>query len=223
MTCVRSFRFVLCTTLVWSVASPALAQQSVNEVLSFLLTNRSIPTGDFTRDEQAAAATRDSISAFLLLELATVPVTPSAGAFTYRLDPTLGTVVRWSDSFGPFFTERSLTVGKRKASLGLSFQTAEFGTIDGRSLDDGTLVATASRLRGEQLPFDIETLELQLRASTTTFTANIGVTDRLDVSTAVPLVRLSMSGRRLDTYRGTELVQAIGSATASGLGDVLLR
>src|SRR5262245_18269458 len=109
MTDRRTCRVALCATLLLSsVAAPALAQQSVNEVLSFLLTNRSIPTGDFTRDEQAAAATRDSITAFLLLELATVPVSPSAGAFTYRLDPTLGTVVRSSDSFGPFFTERSL-------------------------------------------------------------------------------------------------------------------
>jgi len=36
--------------------SPVLAQQSVTDVLSFLLTNRSIPTGDPTGDVEAAAA-----------------------------------------------------------------------------------------------------------------------------------------------------------------------
>ena len=84
----------------------------------FLLTNRSIPTGDFVRDEQAAVETRDILARFLSLELATVPVSPSSGGFTYRLDPALGTVVRSSDSFGPFFTERSLTSGRARRRSG---------------------------------------------------------------------------------------------------------
>ena len=43
-------------------AARADAQESLNDVLSFLLINRSIPTGDFSRDEQAAARTRDAIA-----------------------------------------------------------------------------------------------------------------------------------------------------------------
>jgi hypothetical protein len=39
----------------------------------------------------------------------------------------------------------------------------------------------------------------------------------------VPFVALSLSGRRVDTYRGTELVQAVGSVSAAGIGDVLVR
>lgn len=201
----------------------ANAQQSVNDVLSFLLINRSIPTGDFIRDEQAAAATRDSISGLLLNEVATLPISASAAGFTYRLDSTLGTVVRSSDSFGAFFTERSLTVGRGQASFGVSYQAAVFQSIDGRALDDGTLVATASRLRGEPDPFDVETLTLRLRADTTTLAVNVGVTDRLDVSAAAPFVRVALAGQRLDTYRGQQLLQASGSATAAGLGDVVVR
>ena len=98
-------------------ATPVAAQQTVSEVLSFLLTNRSIPTGDFVQDARAAAATRDTISTFLLVELATLPVTSSASAFTYRLDRNLGTVVRSSDSFGPFLIEWSLTSGPLRGSL----------------------------------------------------------------------------------------------------------
>src|SRR6188508_1851023 len=108
---IRTPLFVFALALVAS-ATPAAAQQTVSEVLSFLLTNRSIPTGDFVQDAQAAAATRDTISTFLLLERATLPVTSSASAFTYRFDTTLGTVVRSSDSFGPFLVERSLTSGR---------------------------------------------------------------------------------------------------------------
>ena len=204
-------------------AHPAGAQQSARDVLSFLLVNRSIPTGDFVRDEQAAAATRDSISALLLMELATLPVSSSSGAFTYRLHPTLGTVVRSSDSFGPFLTDRSLTVGTRQSSINISYQVAEFDNIDGHNLRTGTLVSTASRLQGSDEPFDVETLTVRLRTNTVTLAGNYGLSDRIDVGGAVPFVRLTLSGQRLDTYRGEQFVQATGSAATSGLGDVLLR
>jgi len=199
------------------------AQPSVRDVLSFLLVNRSVATGDFVRDEEAATTTRDTISTFLLTELATLPISSSAGGFAYRLDPALGTVMRSSDSFGPFFTERSLTVGRGQSSFGVSYRPAVFDTIDGRSLRDGTLVSTASTLRGETDPFDVETLTLQMRTDTVTFSGIVGLTDRLDISAAVPLVQLRLSGQRVDTYRGTTILQASGSATASGVGDVVIR
>ena len=160
---------------------------------------------------------------FLSLELATIPVSSSAGGFTYRLDPALGTVVRSSDSFGPFFTERSLTTGRHQASFGIGYRSTSFDNIDGRNLRDGTLVSTASILRGEPAPFDIETVALRIRTDTMTLTGNYGVTDRFDIGGAIPFVRVNLQGQRVDTYRGRELVQATGSAAASGLGDVVVR
>jgi hypothetical protein len=214
---------VLVCVLLFASAKPATAQQTVNDVLSFLLTNRSIPTGDFVQDERAAAATRDTISTFLLLELSTLPVASSASAFTYRLDRNLGTVVRSSDNFGPFFVERSLTSGLLRGSLALSYQSASFDTIDGRNLKDGTLVATASRLRGDAQPFDVEAVTLDIHTNTMTLVGNLGVTDRLDISAALPFVSLSLDGRRVDTYRGSNFLQATASASASGPGDSLIR
>jgi hypothetical protein len=209
--------------LLGSPATPASAQQTVTDVLTFLLTNRSIPTGDFVRDEQAAADTRDIVARFLTLQLATLPVSSSAAGFTYRLDPTLGTMMRTSDSFGPFFTERSITAGRNQASLGLGYRSATFDNIDGRNLRDGTLVSTASVLRGQAQPFDVETVALRIRSDTVTLTGNYGLTDRLDVGGAIPFVRVSLQGERVDTYRGSRLVQATGSASASGLGDIVMR
>ena len=209
--------------LVAASVQPAAAQQTISEVLSFLVTNRSIPTDDFVRDEQAAAATRDAISGFLLAELATLPISTSAGGFTYRLDPALGTVMRSSDSFGPFFTERSLTAGAGRSSFGMSYQSSIFANVDGRDLRDGTLVSTASTLRGASEPFDVETVSLRIRTDTITVSGNIGLADRLDVSAAIPFVRLTLSGQRVDTYRGREFIQATGSAAASGIGDAVIR
>ena len=214
---------LLAVFLVAASVQPAAAQQTISEVLSFLVTNRSIPTDDFVRDEQAAAATRDAISGYLLAELATLPIRTSAGGFTYRLNPALGTVLRSSDSFGPFFTERALTAGARLSSFAVSYQSASFASVDGRDLRDGTLVSTASTLRGASEPFDVETVSLRIRTDTITVSGNVGLTDRLDVSAAVPLVRLTLSGQRIDTYRGREFIQATGSAVASGIGDAVIQ
>jgi len=200
----------------------AEAQQTITDVLSFLMTNRSIATDDFVRDEQAALATSQTIANLFVLDLASVPSSSGAG-FTYRLDPALGTPIRTSESFGPIFTQRSLLAGQNHASFGVSYRSTNFTNIDGRSLRDGTLLSTASILRGDTAPFDIETVSLRIRTDTMTITGSYGITDRLDISAGIPFVHLSLQGERVDTYRGRRLVQARGTASASGFGDVVVR
>ncbi len=205
-------------------AGPAAAQRTVTDVLSFLLINRSIATGDTAQDEAAAAATRDTISRLLLLELATLPTVSSSTGFVYRMDRDLGgTVVRSSESFGPVFVDRPLTLGALRATVSAAYQENRFNKIDGRSLSDGTLVATAAQLTGQSAPFDVETVAMRLRTRTVTLSANVGVSDRVDVSAILPLVRLTMSGERVDTLRGTPVLQATASVDASGIGDLVLR
>lgn len=219
-------RIVATVGLLTIIAMPwsAAGQPTITDALSFLLTNRSIPTGDFARDEEAARATRDTISTFLRSELTTLPIASSASGFTYRMDPALGGVsVRSTTTFGSFLTERSLTAGRLQLSLAASYQGTSFDRIDGRKLRDGTLRATASRLTSDQAPFDVETLTMRIHTDTLTVAANYGVTENLEIGGAVPVQRLTLTGDRIDTYRGTRLLQAAVSATASGVGDVLLR
>jgi hypothetical protein len=201
----------------------AIAQQSLTDALSFLLVNRSIPTGDFERDAQAAAAMRDAIVGFLVAELSTLPLNSPASGFAYRLDPELGVSVRSTDSFGPFFMTRSLTGGRRQTSFGLSYSQQRFNRIDGRSLLDGTLVATSTQLDGESGPFDTETLTLEMETRVLTVSGHFGVTDRFDVIAALPFVNVSFAGERVDTYRGTPLIQATASGSAFGTGDLVVR
>ncbi len=226
MTIPRRVAFVVAAFTVCAAAfpPPAAAQQTITGALSFLLTNRSISTGDFARDEAAAVATRDTISTFLRSELTTLPVTSSASGFTYRIDPALGGVpVRSTGTFGSFFTERSLTIGQLQFSLAATYEGVSFDQIDGRSLRDGTLRATASRLTSNQVPFDVETVTMRIHTDTVTVSANYGVTERLEVGAVLPLERLTLTGERLDTYRGTPLLQAAVSANASGAGDLVVR
>jgi hypothetical protein len=151
-------------------------------------------------------------------------VTSSASGFTYRIDPALGGVpVRSTTTFGAFYTERSLTIGRRQISFVANYQGAGFDDIDGRNLRDGTLRATASRLTSDPAPFDIETVTMRIRTDTLTVAADYGVSERLEVGAALPLERLTITGERLDAYRGTPLLQAAVSADASGPGDLVLR
>jgi hypothetical protein len=140
------------------------------------------------------------------------------------MDPALGGVpVRSTATFGAFLTERALTLGGRHVSFAAAYQVASFGRLDGRDLRNGTLRATASRLTSEPAPFDVETVTMRIHTDTITVAANYGVTDRLDIGGALPIERLTLSGERIDTYRGTRLLQAAVAATASGPGDLMVR
>jgi hypothetical protein len=203
--------------------APVHAQESLVDTLSFLLTTQAVRTGDFVRDERSAEVTRDTIGRLLLTELTTTPLSSSSGGFSYRFNPEIGTVERASESFGPFFTERSLTVGTRYASLGAQAQVARYTHLDSYNLRDGTFVTTANQFRDEARPFDVESLTLALNSTTVTLFGNIGVHDRIDVGLAVPFVWLSLKGSRLNVYRGSSLVQARATADAVGFGDVAVR
>lgn len=219
----RASRAVICALIVLGCAADASAQGTISDVIAFLMTNQAVPTADFERDRAAAEGARDTIAQALLLNLTSVPLATSSSGFLYRLNPELGTVQRATQSFGAFFTERALTPGRGRASFGIAAATSEFNRLDGRELSDGTLVTIANRFRDEAAPFNTESLTLDLRTSTMTLLGSVGVTDRLEIGAAVPFVRLTLDGERIHVYRGETFVQASGSGTASGIGDVALR
>ena len=197
----------------------------------------------------AVAAFGDRLTA----QFANFPLGSSTGGFTYSFDESSGIYTRSSQSFGPAFTERAATVGRRKLSLGANYQHTSFDTFGGENLRDGSItfylphtdccpnVASPS----PQTPgFEGDVMEaaLTLKATTDTLAlfANYGVTDRLDVGVAIPLTRVDLEanvrGRILrlassdavhvHTFVEGEdvIVQSFSrSGSATGIGDVLLR
>ena len=222
----RSATLVL---LLFIAVSPAHAQQSpaapqtVGDIIGFLVTNRAVQTGDFERDQAAAEAARDAITRALLVNLTSVPLVSSSSGFLYRLNPLLGTMERTTQSFGSFFVERALTAGEGQASFGISVFTSGFDRLGDLQLRDGSLVTVANQFRDEEAPFDTEALTLRIRSNTITVFGNVGITDRFDVGAALPLIRLSVEGERLNVYRGDPFLQASGEATATGIGDAAFR
>jgi hypothetical protein len=211
----------MCVLLLWH--APVHAQDSVVDTLSFLLTTQGVPTGDFVKDAESTEVTRDTIARLLLTELTTTPLSSSSGGFSYRFNPALGTVERASESFGPFFTERSLTIGSRRMSLGAQAQVARYSHLDSYDLRDGTFVTTANQFRDEAQPFDVESLTLTMTSTTVTLFGTVGLHDRIDLGLAVPFVSLSLEGARRNVYRGTSLLQAGATADAIGFGDIAVR
>jgi hypothetical protein len=197
--------------------------QSVSDILTFLVTNQGVQTGSVERDREAALATSATISRALLANLATLPVPTSSSGFLYRLNPELGTVERATQNFGPFFVERALTAGKGQVSFGVTFQQLRFTSLDGHNLRDGSLVTTANQFVDESTPFDVDQLTLDMSASVATLYGNVGVTDRVEVGFAAPMVSLSVDGSRVNTYRGRTFTQASAHARSTGLADVVLR
>ena len=214
---------IIAVIFVLGAAVPASAQQTPADIIGFLVTNQNVQTGDFQKDQAAAAATRDTIVRALQVNLATVPIATSSSGFVYQLDPELGTATRVSDSFGTFFVERAMTSGRGRVSFGASASTAGYDHLDGLALGDGTLITTANRFGDEATPFDTEALTLKIRTSTLTMYGTVGVTDRFEIGGALPFVQLNLDGSRLNVYRGASFVQASGTASASVMADAAIR
>jgi len=182
-------------------------------------------------------------STALVSQLVTIPLPSPASGFTYELDPSLGVFQRTTQSFGPILAERADTIGARRVSFGFASQRFTFDTAEGLDLGRVPAVFTHdnAQLRGGRE--DVVTTVNSIDASVGQFTTFVtfGVTDRFDISLAVPIVSTSLKVvsdatiQRLGTTNplthffrlsdgevgNRRLFTAQGSA--SGLGDLTVR
>ena len=138
-------------------------------------------------------------------QLGNFPLPSPASGFTFRFDPTLGTLTRSTESFGPIFADRAETVGRGKFDLGFSYQHFTYDDLDGKDLENGELQLTFLHEQtgdSDARFFEGDTITAQIYADITTdlfvFSGTYGLLDNLDVSVAIPIVRNSMTckGRR---------------------------
>ena len=203
-------------------SSPAHGQSLVAE-LGALLTEQRATSPVFVPDGAAAAATATTVAGLFAVELSTLPVASSAGGFVYRLNPGLGLVERASDGFGPFFTERLLRNSRGQTSVGFSLQFADFTSLQGADLTTGTFPTNAARLTGATQAFSVDTLSLELDGRSATGFFSYGVTERLAIGAAVPLVHVRFNGQRVRTFDGRTTLMSSRAGSATGLGDVSIQ
>lgn len=210
-----------------------------------------IPTHSHHFVGDASLVPLQQLNSELSTQLSTFPLASSAGGFTYQLDPALGVFTRASDSFGPIYADRADTIGKGKFAIGVNYSHFSFDKIDDLRLRDGDvqIVLTHQDLAPAPCclrPFFegdviVTTTFLKIQTDITAFALSYGVTDRLDVGAAIPVVRVQLQARLDATIDklatgGTPQTSVIHtfpnggnsetfeqSGSASGVGDVVLR
>ncbi len=153
---------------------------------------------------------------------------------------------RSAESFGPILTERAETIGKHRAYLAGSYQYFSFTTLDGEELKDLPVVFRHEQATGAAYEKDyVQTNNsINLKINQFTISGTVGLTDRIDVSVAIPIVNVHMgvtSDSRIvriappdpvfgqahffnptDPQNSTRQIFADGG-NASGIGDVTFR
>jgi hypothetical protein len=179
----------------------------------------------------------------LTSQIVSLPLPPPASGFTYEFDSGLGVFQRTTTSFGPILSERAETIGARRVSIGFAYQRLSFDSIEGVDLQNVPAVFThddAFLLGGrEDVVTTVNSIETEV-GRTAAF-ISYGVTNRLDVSIAVPFVtadlvvtsdatiqRIGTTNPETHFFRslGDDIGarrQFIAFGHASGLGDVTVR
>ena len=182
----------------------------------------------------------------LTSQLTALPLPSPASGFTYKFDPATGTFVRSTRSFGPILADRGETIGRGRVALGTNLQVFTFDKLDGVSLSDVPAIFRHDAYKTTAGRSDVIATRNTIDASVTQFTGALtfGVTDRIDVSAAVPVIRTRIALLSNATIQrvgtGTDLGvhyfldpaapgghgtshQFYSSAAAAGIGDIVLR
>ena len=128
-------------------------------------------------------------------QLAILPLISPSSGFTYKYDSAAGVFTRSTTSFGPIYTERAETIGRGKFAFGVSYQRFRFGSLDGTNLHNIPAVFThipGTGPGGADEPYEADVIQtsnhLDLNMDQTILYGTVGITDRLDISVAVPFV-----------------------------------
>jgi hypothetical protein len=203
----------------------------------------------------AQTTLNQTMSSAIATQLAILPIISPASGFTYKFDDSVGVFVRSTTSFGPIYSERAETIGRGKVSFGVSYQRFRFGKLDG--LDLHNFPAVFTHLPGTGPPTDrnptyeadvIQTSNnIDLKMDQTMLYGTVGITDRFDLSVAIPIVHVAMNattdadiirvsgptftlppGRTFPNPHefdaaGSLSTRFTSSGNASGIGDVTFR
>ncbi len=182
----------------------------------------------------------------LTSQLTAVPLPSPASGFTYKFDAATGTFVRSTTSFGPILADRAETIGRGRVAFGFTQQFFSFDHLDGVSLTAIPAVFRHDNFEAGGGRADVVSTMNTVEATVSQFTGALtyGITDRVDVSLAVPMVRTRLSllsnatinrigtGTNLQVhyFRDDLSIGGYGSSnqyfvegSAAGLGDLLLR
>jgi len=179
-------------------------------------------------------------------QLTAVPLPSPASGFTYQFDSSTGTFVRSTRSFGPILSDRAETIGHGRLAFGFSNQFFSLDHLDGVSLSSVPAVFRHDSFELGGGRADVVSTTNTVGATVSQFSGALtfGLTSRVDLSLAVPMVKTSLSLlsnariQRLGTgsslqvhyFKDETALGGFGSThqyftegSASGVGDLVLR
>jgi hypothetical protein len=160
----------------------------------------------------------DALALATKLAVGTAPLASSSGGFEIKLDPSTGLQVRTATTFGPSFSERALTSGEGKVSIGVNFMSTGYDHLGSESFSGLQLRSVAAAN-----PTDSRSGvgNITETANTVVVSGRMGVTDRLDIGAVLPIVSIKIGGStQLMNGNGNILTYATGTNAGSGLGDI---
>jgi hypothetical protein len=157
-------------------------------------------------------------------ELSQLPLATPASGFTFEF--VNGVLTESNKSFGPIMTERAETIGRHKLFVGFTYQQFRFHSIDGNDLENVPIVFYFPSVNS---PSVVTQTNNRINSTVNQYAAyaTFGLTNRIDVSIAVPFERISLGVSSTGTeYSTTSDAQASFQefipGSASGFGDVVL-
>jgi hypothetical protein len=172
------------------------------------------------------------------------PLASPASGIVYTTDPALQiTAPSGTESFGPVMFERGETLHRGKFFLAFSYQNFQFSNMDGIDLKSTPAFFPATITVNGVLSngFVLTSTRVDLKINQFAAYATYGVTDRIDVSVAVPIldVKLAANSNCHDAFSpltghlgpqrcfaqssGPNLQTVSRASQASGIGDIVLR
>jgi hypothetical protein len=152
-----------------------------------------------------------ALTASVGTELTALRMASPTSGIIFRFDPSLGVVTESTESYGPILGERAETVGRHRVFVAATYQFFPFSTLDGIDLKHipavyrhGDTVNHNGTHRNPltdppspgdppvELEYITTSTRIDLKVYQVTFYATYGLTSRIEVSAAVPLLDVRM-------------------------------
>ncbi len=155
-------------------------------------------------------------------QMTLLPIASPASGFTYEFDRNTGLFTRSAQSFGPVLTERGETIGRHKFYFGGTFQRFRFSKIDGVDLHNFQSVFTQAPgsapagARAVESQFISTQNSVDLKLNQFTAFGTYGLTNRIDISVAIPLLEVGYNVNSIATINRIVNTEPIVTASPSG-------
>lgn len=252
----RAFAVTAMLVLVGAPALPAQQSGGLRRVVEDLFrfggcadpVCLSVGTGHGNHYNPAARTGQLNLITFLTnaigVGVSNVPISAASGGAIWTRSPQ-GLPVRTETSAGPIYAERGQTLGKGRLLISTAVTRLDYRALRGVPLDGVLLTFTHEDINQDGLGnpiFENDVIDVRTRldidVTTITPVLSYGLTDRIDVSVALPLVRTALAGASeaqvmpfssaTPHYFGSAddpqlRITNAESGSATGVGDLALR